>query len=124
MASTFNGVNYFGSGPHRFILARAGRYLLGPFRGPNATHQWVDQGKADLVIIQRGRLVAASVAALWALIDPIRALAELPQTGALVDHHGRTYTGMTLAWFELDGPIDRGRQASAGYTIFYDRHQA
>ncbi len=123
MASSFNGTNYFGSGPHRFALSRPGRYLLAPFRAINQTHQHADQGKADLVIIQRGRLVSSNPSGLWGLIDPVRALAEAGTVGTLLDHHGRTYSGMKLAWMELEDRIDRGRQTSVGYTIFYFKNQ-
>lgn len=122
MASTFNGQGYFNSGPHRFIIGRVGRVIAAPLGGSNPLPEWDDLGRAQLVIDQRGRLVAATTAALWTLIDAIRTATELPTTGTLIDHQGRSWPTMTLSRLQLEDRIDRGRQASVGYTALYIKY--
>ena len=119
MASTFAGLSLFESGPHRFAIGHVGRHFLEPDRGSNTAPTTWDRGKAELTIFQSGRLVAADDAALMALVDAIRAEAELPRTGTLVDHHGRAWPGMTMLRFEPEGRIDRGREVSQGYSVLY-----
>lgn len=123
MASSFAGLDLFGSGPHRFAMGAAGRLVVGALRPPSYDTHSVDMGAAlELRIVQRGRLVAATPAALWTLIDAVRVQAELPRNGTLIDHHGRSWANMTLVRFELAGPISRGRVASVGYTAEYLRY--
>lgn len=119
MASTFAGLSLFDSGPHRFGVGRLGRHFLEPDRGINSAPTTWDRGKAEPTVFQRGRLVAPSDAALTALVDAIRAEAELPRTGTLVDHHGRSWTNMTMLRFEMEDRIDRGRLVSVAYTVLY-----
>ena len=121
MASTFAGLSLFESGPHRFAAGRFGRHYLEPDRGINSSPTTWDREQAEVTVFQRGRLIAADDAALFALVDAIRAEAELPRTGTLVDHHGRSWASMTMLRFELDGDVDRGRVVSVGYTVTY-RH--
>jgi len=123
MASTFAGLDLFGSGPHRFAMGVVGRLVVGALRPPTYDTHSVDMGATiELRIVQRGRLIAANPTALWALVDSVRTQAELPRTGTLVDHHGRSWASMTLIRFELAGPIDRGRVASVGYVAEYLRY--
>lgn len=119
MASTFAGLSLFDSGPHRFSVAPLGRHFLGPDRGINTDPTTWDREKAELTIYQAGRLVAADDAALMSLVDAIRTQAELPLTGTLVDHHGRSWAGLTMLQFAMDDRIDRGRAVSVGYTVLY-----
>ncbi len=119
MSSTFAGFALFDSGPHRFGIGTLGRHYLGPDRGINTSPTTFDREKAELSIFQRGRLLAASDSALMALIDAIRGHAELPRTGTLVDHHGRSWPNMTMLTFEPEDRIDRGRVVSVGYVVLY-----
>lgn len=119
MASTFAGLSLFGSGPHRFAVGSLGRHFLEPDRGINSAPTTWDREQAELTIYQRGRLAAASDATLMALVDAIRAEAELPRTGTLVDHHGRSWTNLTMLRFEMEDRIDRGRVVSVGYSVMY-----
>jgi hypothetical protein len=80
-----------------------------------------DRARAELQVVQTGRLIGADEADLWAQVDAIQAEAELPRTGTLVDHHGRSWTGLTLLRFAPTGPVDRGRVASLGYEAVYRR---
>lgn len=119
MASTFAGLSLFDSGPHRFAIGRMGRHYLGPDRGLNTSPTTFDRERAELDIVQRGRLLAGDDASLFALVDAIRAEAELPRTGTLVDHHGRSWAGMTMLVFEASDRVDRGRVVSLGYEVLY-----
>lgn len=119
MASTFAGFSLFDSGPHRFIVGRIGRLTRAPFSTPTEDPFTTDEAARELAILQTGRLVASTNAALWALVDAIKSHAELPRTGTLVDHHGRSWTGMTLYRFDPADRIDRGREYSLSYRAVY-----
>lgn len=122
MASTFAGLSLFNSGPHRFAMGGLGRLLIGPLRSPTFEDHTTDAGAPlEVRVMQRGRLIAATPAALWTLVDAIKTHAELPRTGTLVDHHGRSWTSMTLIRFEPTGPMDRGRTCSIPYVAEYLR---
>lgn len=121
MSSTFAGKSLFNSGPHRFIVGRLGRLTRGPFQTPLDLPYTTDEGTRELVILQQGRLVAATNAALWSQIDLIQIEAEATTTGTLIDHHGESWTGLTLIRFEPIKWIDRGRQFSLAYEAIYLR---
>lgn len=121
MGSTFAGLTLFNSGPHRFIVGRLGRLTRGPFATPLDLPFTSDEGVREMLILQTGRLVAVTDAALWALVDAIQVAAELPTTGTLVDHHGRTWTTMTLIRVQPADRIDRGRTVSLSYEARYLR---
>lgn len=121
MASTFNGVGLFNSGPHRFVMQTIGRLVIGPLRPPDFLNNSQTPAPLELRIVQTGRLTAATVAALWTQIDAIRAVAEGSTPGTLVDHHGRSWTNLRLIRFTPTGPIDRGRTVSQPYEAEYLR---
>jgi len=121
MASTFAGLNLFNSGPHRFIVGTLGRLTRGPYVHPNVTSRTQDFDVRELTLFQTGRLIAASEAALWSLVDAIKVQAELPRTGTLVDHHARSWTNLTLVRFAPDDRVDRGRTFSLRYEALYIR---
>lgn len=121
MASTFAGLSLFNSGPHRFALGRVGRLTRAPFTSGLELPYTTNEAKRELTILQTGRLIAASNSALWALIDAITAEAELPRTGTLIDHHGRSFANLTLIAFRPDERIDRGRTFSLAYRCTYIR---
>ncbi len=121
MASSFKGLDLFGSGAHRFMMARQGLYAvpLSVVGGDptQAGSNWF--GDLELEIHVRGRLVAASEPALWTLRDAITAQAEsssTPVPGTLIDGHGRAWVSMSLYRYEEEGAVDRGRVWSVGYT--------
>ena len=121
MASTFAGLSLFESGPHRFAMGRFGRHFLEPDRGVNTAPTTWDREQAEVTVLQTGRLIAPDDAALMTLVDAIRNEAELPRTGTLVDHHGRSWDTMTMLRFEPDDRVDRGRVVSLGYSALYRR---
>ncbi len=122
MSSSFKTLNLFGSGPHRFVVDTGGLFAV-PFRVFDVTLPGsASFGNYELEVTVRGRLVAASNGALWTLRDAIEGHAVHPATsGTLVDHHGRTWTGMTLYRFEVEDRLDRGRQISLGYVARFRR---
>ncbi|MDP1663406.1 MAG: hypothetical protein Q8L55_15960 [Phycisphaerales bacterium] len=113
--SSFNGEDLFGSGPCTFASGPRGR-------------QWaraVDLGTSDpgltvlgdhtLAVEVRGRLTAASAAALAALTDALEDQAG--NKGDLIDDAGRTWEGITLVEVVYDGPPEVGRVWSVGYRV-------
>lgn len=121
MASAFAGLSLFNSGPHRFVFGPVGRLVRPPFATALELPYSVDEGPRELAVLQTGRLVASSTSLLWALADAIQAQAELPRTGTLVDHHGRSWSNLTLWRFQPLTPVDRGRTVSLAYTVRYLR---
>ncbi len=126
MASSFKGLDLFGSGAHRFVMGRQGLYAvpLSVVGGDptQAGSSWF--GDLELEIHVRGRLVAASESALWALRDAVTTQADssnTPVPGTLVDAHGRSWASMSLYRYEEDGAVDRGRVWSVGYAARFRR---
>lgn len=122
MTSTWRGLNLFGSGPHRFRLARQGQSLVPNFilglPGPGSQAQ----GLVELDIFVEGRLVSATSAGLWTLRDAIVAEITDPVTAAtLIDKTGRAWDDMALVGFAESGPADRGRLWSVAYTAQFRR---
>ncbi len=126
MASSFKGLDLFGSGAHRFALGRQGLYAV-PLSvvGGNATlagSSWF--GDLELEVHVRGRLVAASESALWTLRDAVSAQSAStvsPIPGVLIDLHGRTWASMSFYRYEEEDHIDRGRVWSVGYLARFRR---
>jgi hypothetical protein len=120
--TTFKGLTLFGSGPHRFSVARQGQLLLSEaFESPPLAGSRYS-GPVELRVEITGRLVAASEPALWALRDAITAqLLDPPAPGLLIDPHGRTFADMSFVRFAPLGPIDRGRVCSLAYSARFLR---
>jgi hypothetical protein len=116
MPSSFKGLDLFGSGPHRFAVARQGQAITSElFATPPASGS-LYLGLAELAVTVAGRLVAASEAALWALRDAITAqLLDPPAPGTLVDLHGRTWSDLSFVSFAPADRTDRGRVWSLAY---------
>lgn len=126
MASSFKGLDLFGSGAHRFVMSRQGLYTapLSAVGGNPAQpgSAWFGDLEREVHVI--GRLVAAGEATLWSLRDAIVAQADstsTPVPGTLVDSHGRTWASMSLYRYEETGPVDRGRVWSVGYIARFRR---
>jgi len=122
MGSTFGGVSYFDTGPERFQMGRRGELTRGPFVNPNTfpTTEAFDENY-ELAIFQSGRLVNASLSALWSDVDAIVARAETLTSATLVDATGRSWTEMNMLRFTPEDVIDRGRRVSMAYSVFYLR---
>jgi hypothetical protein len=113
--SSFNGQDLFGSGPCTFTP--------GPRGGQWASK--IDLGSPDpgidvlgdhpVSVEVRGRLTAASAAALTDLAGAIEAQAGTK--GDLVDDGGRTWSGVRLIEVAYDGPPECGRLFSIGYRV-------
>lgn len=123
MSSSFKSLDLFGSGPHRFSMGEQGLYLV-PLRafGDPSIPGSAQFGDVELEVIVRGRLAAASDSALWALRDAIKAQATFSATaGTLVDHHGKSWSDMTLVEYVERDRTDRGRVVSIGYEVRFRR---
>lgn len=123
MSSSYKTLNLFGSGPHRFHMNEQGLYVvaLRAFGDPS-TPGSVPLGDVELEVVVRGRLTAATDAALWTLRDAITAQATFPATaGTLVENHGRSWSDMTLWQYTEDDRVDRGRVVSVGYEALFRR---
>lgn len=117
MASSYKGLNLFGSGPHRFVVRRQGQVLIGPWSKADPSSGSSYYGPIELEVVVSGRLVAASDAALWALRDAVTAqLVDPPAPGTLIDHTGRSYADMSFVRFEAGPVTDRGRVWSVAYV--------
>lgn len=126
MASSFKGVDIFGSGPHRFTMAAQGmRAVSLAAVADNPTVEgsaWF--GDIELEVHVRGRLVAAGESALWTLRDAVVAYADTDNTpvpGTLIDLHGKTWTSMSMFRYEELGGVARGRVWSVGYQCRFRR---
>jgi hypothetical protein len=122
MMSSYNEVDLFGSGPHRFVLGPLGEYVLtlariDPFQ---AGSQAI--GPLEETVVVRGRLVALTEEGVWALVDAIHAeLTDPPTVATLVDEHEREWEGMSFIRFEAAEPTQRGRAWSLGYEAVFIR---
>lgn len=121
MASSFNGVDLFGPGPHRFSQGAQGNLVVpvsvysGVFLPGSITY-----GMIDLDVIVTGRLVADSEAALWTKRNAITAILQFPPIAAtLIDHHAHSWTNMSFYKFEEGNRTDRARKASLAFTAHF-----
>ena len=122
MASSYKGLDLFGSGSHRFALGRQGQFVVADFGLGGYTTDSLYLGLVELDVVVRGRLVAATEAGLWSLRDAVTAqLLNPPAAGALVDLHGRTWADMSFIRFEESDRVDRGRAWSVGYDALFRR---
>lgn len=122
MASTYKGLPLFNSGPHRFALRREGQLVVPEFTVNGVGSGSLHYGLVELSVVVTGRLIAATDAALWALRDAITAqLLDPPTPGALIDHHGRVWNGMSFTRFEPADRTDRARDVSLAYTATFLR---
>ncbi|MBC7835093.1 MAG: hypothetical protein H7Y88_08320 [Phycisphaerales bacterium] len=120
--SSFNSLDLFGSGPHRFTLAPQGSNVIPVFALDGASPGSVAIGPLELIITITGRLVAEGESALWSLRDDIEAQLTTPAVVAsLIDHKGREWENMSFVRFEPAGPTDRGRACSLPYTARFIR---
>src|SRR5881394_1017325 len=108
--SSFNSLDLFGSGPHRFALAKQGEDVVPNFTLGSGGSGSTAVGPIELDVIITGRLVAASEGDLWTLRDAIAAqLTDPPTAATLVDDHGRTWSGISFITYTESDRTDRGR---------------
>lgn len=120
MPSSFAGQDLFGSSPHRFHQAVQGQLVLPNIDIGLTPPGSTPQGLMELDVIVRGRLVAASEAALWSARDAITLhLTDPPEKGKLIDHHGREWENMHFITFKETDRTDRGRTWSIGFEAVF-----
>ncbi len=120
MASTFKGLDLFGSGPHRFRMLRRGQLVVSEFALGMLSPGSLYLGLVEEMVEIRGRLAASSESALWTLRDAVLAqVLHPPSPGTLVDHSGRSYADMSFVRFEHGDRTDRGRAVSIEYTALF-----
>lgn len=125
MASSFKGIDLFGSGPHRFAVKKQGQLVVPELSLGGSISGSLYLGMLEPSVIVTGRLVAADESGLWTLRDAVAAqLLDPPDPGTLVDLHGRTWNDMSFVTFEAGDRTDRGRVVSIAYTaVFLDFRQ-
>ena len=122
MGSSFKTLDLFGSGPHRFSLAKQGQLVILDFQLNSFTTDSFWLGLLELDVNVNGRLVASSESALWTLRDAVTAqLLSTPTAGTLVDLHGRSWADMSFIRYEEEDRVDRGRSYSIGYSAMFRR---
>ncbi len=125
MPSSFNSLDLFSSGPHRFFVGPMGSQLVqrSLLDLANAGRQPVGPLDGDATI--RGRLIASTDADLWSIIDAITAQLTFPPTAAdLIDLHGRTFKNVSFISIELLAPFDRAREISVPYEARFTQFGA
>jgi hypothetical protein len=75
-------------------------------------------GLRSRVIMQDGRLQAASAAALQTLLSQIEAFID-GDLHTLVDNHAQSYTNVLVEKFETTTPLQRGRGFWCEYSVRY-----
>lgn len=120
--STFNDLDLFGSGPHRFAQLTLGEYVLVNARVDPYQAGSTAIGPLELAVTVRGRLVAGSEADLWTLRDDIAALLTHPPTSAqLKEDSGRSWDNMSFVAFTPADRTDRARTFSLAYEATFIR---
>lgn len=121
MASSWKGVDLFGSGPHRFGMTRRGFLLAPDFTSDVPTPVFFEYGAYEWKILITGRLVASTDSALWTLRDAIQASLDAKGLGTLVDLHGRSWIEMFFSRLTWGEETDRGRKVSVGYLAEFHK---
>lgn len=124
MAITFDGQTLFSSGPHTVAFGVRGQEVQALWRYLDTTTAPgnIAIGDEEPEVTVRGRLVAQTEAGLWTLRQAIVAMSAYDaDTATLIDNRGRPWEGMRLLTYTEDGPADRGRVWSIGYTAVFAR---
>lgn len=121
MSSSFNGVDLFGSGPHRIKPETMGQQMI-PQSEFSGGVGWYGLGAVPPVVTVEGRLVGASEAAVRSQLEAIQLqLITYPTPGPLVNDAGHTWTEMSFGRFVPAGPMEYGRVVSLAYTAWFYR---
>lgn len=121
MASTWKGVDLFGSGPHRFALSRRGFLLVPDASSFDPTPVLVEYGALEWDVVVTGRLVSVSESGLWTLRTAAQTSLDAKGLGTLVDLHGRSWTNLFFSRLEWGDRTDRGRSVSVGYVATFHK---
>ncbi len=122
--SSYRGLNLFGSGPHRTVVARRGVEVVpvSVASGVATEPGSIAYGDREVIVEIRGRLIAATEPALWNLRQAIADEAKFSEgAGTLVDTRGRSWADMWFIMYEEEGVVSRGRVWSLGYTAVFRR---
>jgi len=116
--SSYDGLNLFGSGVHRFCVSVFSvRAIEQCAPGLDGARVCV-LGRNAKRIMQTGRLVASSLPELNLLIDDIDAVMD-GRVATLVDDLDVTHESMVLVRFDRKGSVVAGRLVSVEYEVEY-----
>jgi len=125
MPSSFNTLDLFSSGPHRFIVGPMGSQLIENTLIAPTTPGRQAIGPQDGDVTIRGRLIAGSDEDLWSLITAITEQITDPPTAAdLVDSNAHSFKNMSFISLTLLAPFDRARQTSVPYEAKFTQFGA
>jgi len=116
--SSLDGQDLFSSGPHTIRPESWQRSLDRRCFAGTDGELVLDMGLRSRMIIQNGRLQAATANALNTLITQIEDYID-GQLYTLIDNHSRQYTQVLIEKFEPVTPAQRGRNFWCEYTIHY-----
>jgi len=123
MPSSFNSIDLFGPGPHRFAQGPQGNAIIPLAVLAPLTPGTTAYGMLDLEVIVTGRLVADSESDLWTKRNAIAAVLASPAVPAtLIDHHAHSWTNMTFYRFIESDRTDRGRKHSLSFTALFRKN--
>jgi len=117
--ATFNGTDWFGSGPTRVVPVSTGAEIRRTrFPGLDGEYH-MNMGRAGGHIVQHGTLIAASAGVLKTLVNSLRS--QVGQRGTLVDDFGFSYANCTLVGVTCDGSrrVDPQGNHYLDYTVEY-----
>ena len=116
--SSLGGQNLFGSGPHTIRPGSWQRSVQHRgFAGVNG-ELVLDMGLRSRLVLQDGRLQAASASALNTLISQIEQFVD-GELHTLIDNYSHSYSPVFVEHFEPTTPIQRGRAFWCEYAIRY-----
>lgn len=120
--SSYNGLDLFGPGPHRFRLAPIGQQVQARSALSLGLPGVDSIGAAQVVVVVSGRLTAIDHDQLKERLDDLRAQADLwPTTGVLVSNTSFTWNLMSFARFTPAEFVDCGREVSLAYEALFIR---
>ncbi len=121
-AASFDTVDLFGTGPHRFLEGPRGEHVV-----PRAVIDAFDPssvpaGELELIVRVEGTLFAASDLLLDEQIEVImNTLDHPPRIGTLADGLGHEWSDMSFTRFERTEPARRGRLVTQAYRMDFRR---
>ena len=116
--SSFNGLDLFSSGSHRFEIGGVGlRYALHETPGSRGA-AITGQGQNTRRILQAGELAADTVSALRGLISAVEQMLD-GQAYVLVDNHGASWPNTVMIEFKPSRTVQTGPRYWVSYRVHY-----
>ena len=116
--SSLDGEDIFGSGPHTIRTGPWQRSLQRRgFAGIDG-ELVIDMGLRSRVIMQEGRLQAATASAIQTFISQIEDFVD-GRLHTLVGNHGEVFARLLVEQFEPTTPLQRGRGFWCEYGVRY-----